>query len=579
MKKLSFLISFVGLSLLLFFEGAFALECKTAAECAELFPKVAISEILKKDNFTEKEIELAQKMQQFNGEAIPFLISLLNHKKNEVRYLAWFTLDGTQGLNEKHLDSLIELDKKGNMWAGPFIGKIGGERATKYLTSDIKKHLPTHISPYWPSGFEALGSAGIPHLVNFFRCSSKCDKYFYKKIGEIFSKMGNKASSAIQPLLEIARNKKFHKVARRGAVSAIGSIGKSSQIVIPELKALAKENKDLFTSKKGYLFSVLDQAFINMKAPEATDLLLEYLKKNPYTWVIREIAELGEVGYSAGPTIIEYLKHDDLELREAAAQALGYIKYKPAEDALIETLKDKQNWRLVYASALALGELRSEKSMYALEEISKTYWLPPVRKVALEAFKKARFGKYLLEFNISENINVDIPACKQVEFAKVEEDKNTKIYDKEESGKLDSFSYKVKDLGSLIDRVPHVALKHGESWFVGSNWGEFVGELVFMEKGKEPLILLKGNIIDIFKMPYGIVALTARLHMTFNEGEVYKVFKNKNDKWEVEHMQALPGATSNAWKLEGDKILINTYERGSVILLPNGQLEMAKCVN
>ena len=105
-----------------------------------------------------------------------------------------------------------------------------------------------------------------------------------------------------------------------------------------------------------------------------------------------------------------------------------------------------------------------------------------------------------------------------------------KHYGSPNVGGMGMFEYKIKEepppppgfQARTITAHPNVALWTSHGRLLGSDRGEFGGELVLSRKDNysepDPEILLRDNIEDLFVMPYGIVITAGLAHMGYDHG-------------------------------------------------------------
>lgn len=576
------------LILLLFFQlKSVALACESASECSDLYVEIATAS----RGISREEVLLAKKMLSFSEEAIPFLLELLLHERRDVRRLASYTLRDIEGLNENHLDALINSRLKGDGWIPPAIARIGGEKAITFLVEELKKEKQTHTQLTY--AFELLGASAVPYLVELYECKEGCDEDLFNILIFLFQELEENANSAILPLLEIAQNKVYSEKARQFAVLTLGAIGIASQFVVPDLKRLQEKEPKIFS---GYV----ENAILNIGSTEAVEIWVKRLKGNPDKTTFRDIAKLGKNGHDIGPFLMEYIEHENWDFRIGAVRALGYIGYKPSLNELIKLLGDKNDWRLVYVSVIAIEQLMAEPALEALEKVAKEHWYPPVREVAEDAIVsiKTQTGyvskfypkEFPAEFFSYVNAGREMSPCEQVNFKKDPEE--NKFNAKDHPSEIELLTYKAKiivfgpppgkESGPIVehaydvDQKPNIALKLGDSWLVGTDRGEWGGELVLMEPGEDPVFLMNENIDNIHTMSFGIVAVSGLAHLSSNKGVLFKVKKININKWGVSIWKILPGAPISSWLVEGGSLLINTNS-GTVIVSPEGEISMAKC--
>jgi hypothetical protein len=179
----------------------------------------------------------------YGESAIPALLPLLNHENPAVQDLASYTLRDAP-VTEEHLDALIASRLNGDGWIPPAIARIGSPRAIEFLASELRKEREKGTQLTY--AFEVLGEKGVPYLVELYDCRPRCDEDVLAVGAYIFSELGGQAKDAIEPLLAIAEDKRRDPGGRRGAISALGSIGPLAAPRVERLQALAAEDPEAF---------------------------------------------------------------------------------------------------------------------------------------------------------------------------------------------------------------------------------------------------------------------------------------------------------------------------------------------
>lgn len=152
-------------------------------------------------------------------------------------------------------------------------------------------------------------------------------------------------------------------------------------------------------------------------------------------------------------------------------------------------------------------------------------------------------------------------------------------------GGMGMFEYKVREEASpgfpsrIFVAHPNVALWTPHGRLLGSDRGEFGGELVLSRKDNdsesEPEIILRDNIEDLFLMPYGIVVTAGLDHMGYDHGAVY-LLKFSGSQPTVKKIYDLPSAVVSSWHTKDENILINT-RRGSYLIKSSTDMSPIKC--
>lgn len=578
--------------LLLLTGTARAETCTTLEACLARFPAVASSD----SGIGREEQELAKVVRGYGATAIPPLLELLENDQENVRTLAAYTLRDIEGLTAEHLPALMRARRNGDGWIPPAIARIGTPEAVEFLIEDLRQDPETHTQVTW--ALEILGAKAAPGLANLLKCADDCDENVARAVHFMFTEMKDHAAIAVPALLQIARDEKLSLDSRRTAVISLGAIGESSPQHEAQLIAIGKEIP--------LLKAAGEAALLQMKSGAAVPALVRDLPADPEHF-LGEIASLGRNGHAAGGAVMRYLDDRDWDVRVWAAMALGYIGYEPAEPALRNALANEDDWKVVYAAVLALGELRASASRDVLEHVRDSHWYPPVRELATLAIRRIETGSEMREFDSFPYSTVDgsPKTCATTADQRMREPKSRKLYAKPDGTRLASLAYDstIRSYGppedsrpdehgvmvmtqenmqehvEKIRQVPEVALKVSDGWLVGSDRGEWGGELVHLPTRGAHDVVCEANVRDIFRLGDRLVAVTGTAHMLFNSGTLLRVERNDSGRYIATPWKRLPAAPATSWLIGRDRLLINTLGGGSVIVDASGELRMAACTS
>ena len=508
---------------------------------------------------------LINKIEELGPKAIPQLLLLLEHKNEDVRSHAAHILKRIDGLTDEHLDKLILFMTEGNRNLSPAIARIGTPEAMNFLIDELKALT---AKEQWESilirAFASAEERAVPYLIELFGIQD-VDPLLLDAVGEIFEGMGEGANSAIDPLCEIAQDGNFDTNVRAYAILALGDIGVTAQSSVPILKNIAETNPDFE--------NCVVSALMNMRSPEAVGYLIRGLSASDSVNVVydfRYIAKMGGDAIEAGPVLVQYLNHHDWEVRVAAARALGYIGYKEAEQPLIESLGNTNDWRLVYVAADSLGKLKAKDSFYVLTCLSQDHWYPPVRDMARDARRKI-------------NDSVDFFAYKRVKFDALNEVtivSNECFVTHEGSlshSKLANITYDAYDNvpnAKSHKQTPDVGIMLEDGYLVGSSRGEWGGELMFIDSAGNSSMVLKDTIVGIYHTPKGILAVAGVSAMLMKRGMIYKVSRDDIGNWRATKWKALPGGLKSSALIKDGSLYIECVG-GNVVFTPEGTIKMA----
>jgi hypothetical protein len=105
--------------------------------------------------------------------------------------------------------------------------------------------------------------------------------------------------------------------------------------------------------------------------------------------------------------------------------------------------------------------------------------------------------------------------------------------------------------------VDQYILEHGNGKFVGTNHGEWGGELFYKYKSNE-YIVIDDNICGILNFRNDIYVLTGLSHLSISEGKIIKL-KILNGEWVVDITKKLNGCPET-FTIYRDKLYIVTFD-------------------
>lgn len=558
--------------------------CDTVAGCIARAREVADPS----GGITPSESEVTERLQALSPQSISPVIQLLEDPDRNVRELAGYILRDMPGLGPAQLAPLERAVEAGDGWLPPAIASIGTPEAIHFLVGQLEKNSP-ETETQLPYAFERLGSSAFPELLNLFRCNSSCDEAHLRVVVSILSEEKEKAAPVVNPLVAIATEPAGPLVARRLAVRALGGLGATAQPAVNVLLEMMHQGPVPLQSEAR-------QALLAIGGPgtkEALDSSLD-VAQDPRL-VLRDIAALGQGGREAGPRVEKFLSSHEPEVRIAAARALGFIAYRPSGPSLIAALGDRDDWRLVYVAAEALGRLRTPEARKALQETASGHWYPPVRNAARTGLS-ALDGKYHYpSLSPQENFGFvffdydhagrDYSPCADQAHYPAVPPRSATIAPTGQSSQAEQLAYD-REVRSLDEKgwrttrhraIPQVGLRVEGGWLVGSDHGEFGGELMLEPNRGPTTMVLNKNIIGIHVLSDGrIVAVTGLAHMGINDGSLYSIACEPAKACSASAWKVLPGAPRSSWLIKSGELLVNT-EGGSVLVAPDGTLRMADC--
>ena len=562
----------LGLLLLLFQSAAHGVD--QHARDAEFAVLIASFQRGSSDRgMNEKDQLLADRFHAHGPATIPYLLPLLESKKEHLRNFAGYVLRDQTGLTEQHLPALIKGYQRGSEWLPPAIGRIGTPAAIEFLIADLKARPQTSTQVTY--AMELVGEPAVPYLVALLDTRVTASKDLSQVLCQILSEL--KSERAAELLLNTASGRKAGLTNRLYAVENIGCMGSRAQRVIPGLQKLAAAEPAKFGP-------AVSAAIMRIGSAQSVPYFVEALRADASMITFASLAALGNDAITAGPVLVEFLVKPDPEVRLGAARALGLIGHRPAAHHLLPLLAEPDDWRLAFAAAESLGRLRAQQAIPALDQLASRHWYPPVRDAARFAIKVIRgdathpLPKHdspmaFYEFNTPGTVAVR-PLGTRPSFVNATHALTP--------GALEKLKYHIRSpterRGDRRARSatisPGTGMKVPEGYLVGRDSGEFGGELVYLSEKSSATILLKQNTRAIYRMPFGILAVTGLAHLGLNDGALFLVMPVESGGYTARRWKTLPGAPGVSGMLDNGKLFIATLG-GDVVISPEGTIEMA----
>ena len=517
--------------------------------------------------FAPEESAAVKRVREFGKPAIPLLIPLLRNPDIRVRERASRALDEMNGFTKSDIRALMDIARDG--FYGPVtpIAESGSEDDLRTLYTILKSQNR------WVSIAEAFsfaGEKGLPLLLE--KMANDCCCYegpYFKHLQRLFDRIGESSRSAVLPLKDIALDKTKCLESRKKAVQCLGYIGTRARAVREDLGKLARDEPEEFEK-------VVSEALKEIKDDNWLSQLTKRLEeaKNAFEIkiVLRDIARMGVDANEAGETVLKYLKYygtalpvrgeepragsDSWAVHVAAARTLGYIRYSPAVPALRAALFFKPDWRLNWAAAESLGMLKSAPSVEQLRKIAATHWYKPVRDAAnkavmiIEGRPEAEDKQKYVNFSIEYSQYTWIGEC----WNPIRRCGPKAVYQ-------ETISFPVTD-GLLV----------------GTDKGEWGGELNFVSDKGDRRLLLQDNVNAILRTSDGLIVITGLAHMTLRYGSVYLVRPDNQGAWSIEKKLVLPGSPAGIQQMSDEEVLIDT-SGGTVILGKGFKLRLVDCTD
>ena len=571
-------------------------DCEPLRACLERIPGV----LHPGGGISKREGRLSRRIRSFGPRAIESLLVLLGSSNGELRDFAAYTLRGVEGLGPEHVAPILAaslLERQGG-WLPTALARIGTAEAVAGLVLLLRKYPRTGNQIDF--AFERLGARAVPALLPLFRETRPPDDPLLEAAGTIFGTLGEDAAPAALPLAQIASDSSRPTAARVAALRTLGKMRSAAAAAQPILLEMAeKQSGSVAEIARVTLRSVGGPGLVNVYAeslaPPDEKFTGRVTEKyaDDYYGELLGIARLGERGRDAVPAVVRLLWDTHPNMRVNAARTLGDIGDAEVGPALVRLLREP-DWLLVRASAESLGRIGFTSAMRDLEDVAASHWFPPVRAVAAEASRALQgehtYPEATSDFTspfFSTTFPVPTPTpCPTSSTHPLAKRAGKRLYSK--GSPQQAGLHRVKTtIGTDSEgsnpqqepptRAPDFRFRFSTGWLIGSDIGEFGGDLEWVDDEGTTQVIVEDNIKALYEFRNKRIAVVAGLrHLSFNYGHVYELRQLRNGVWVAYWWRRLPGRPLSTWGLPGDELLINTKE-GSVILTSNGVLRMDSC--
>jgi len=126
-----------------------------------------------------------------------------------------------------------------------------------------------------------------------------------------------------------------------------------------------------------------------------------------------------------------------------------------------------------------------------------------------------------------------------------------------------------------FEQTPTTGLRVKGGWLVGSNRGEFGGELAFISDTGSKEILFSDNIHQIYNANNSLFVIAGLSHLLTSSGTIYKLSQTPAG---IQHkaLHELDAEPNTSFLSSNGDIVINTSTK-TLLLSPNGSLKEISC--
>jgi hypothetical protein len=454
------------------------------------------------------------------------------------------------------LSRILALDHEEEI-AWP-LAEIGNAGAITVLANDIK-----YCGGQSDQALVSLGSRAVPYVLPLLQ-----DGQSWGCAASVLRQMKPSASDFAQPWTDLALDAQQPIAVRIGALRGISVIGSPARDATERLPSLLSSPHDALRKQAELtLIAVNDPAVLDslVKSCKPAGVELDFFAMKS-TWCVEKIGEFGHNAREFGPTLLPFLKSSNSDERLSAAIALGSIGYAASGTRLRAALQDK-DWRVVYAAATSLGELRTIEATSELSALERSYWLSEVRNQARESLAA-------LTSVSTPQILPRWQTIRDYEFSQ-------ELVANEKPCLSARWRWQSVEFGRPIAQSTSedITLSFPEfgGQFVGSDHGEFGGGLNWVPDHGHPQVLYKGSGVSaIARDPNGVVAMTGTSHMGFDFGVLLITSRSTAGVWTTHELARLPAKGESMSTIANG--LHAAWSRGRVIVFSDlGIQGLASC--
>jgi hypothetical protein len=226
------------------------------------------------------------------------------------------------------------------------------------------------------------------------------------------------------------------------------------------------------------------------------------------------------------------------------------------------------DWRVVYAAIRSLGWLGDTSAVPVMEKLASDYWLPEVREKAKQVAgllsSVGRVSRPPRFSRLSENGDNPFVVDREVLDGVPDSCKHWQWKDT-------SFGFTARS----NQRDTELQVPDGK--FVGTNHGEWGGELMWRPKSGEPNSIQKDNVVGIEPDADGPIVLFGLAHMGLAYGYALRVTKSNGETWKSVEVARLPAEADSLVTIGPDLFAAWSDRRVVVFSAKRGILGLATC--
>jgi len=533
-------------------------DCPSLEACLQLIDQVVPA---RDDGEGSNATVLANKLRRFGDSAKHELLKRATGHHPGWRNVAGAILSEWHSWTPSDVPELHEaLRKQPGGWVARPLGEIATPEAIQALVEDLPKGSENQTD----FALSKLGARAVPYLFPILESDKNAPS-----AERIIQKMNTLAVPFASQWATQAADPGQPVQARLGALRGIAAIGDNARPSGEVLHNLLHDSdprirKQVDLTLRAVRDPVVVEEVVRTCHPSAAPfdpLALEALK------CLAEVASYGDGGREVGATLLTFLASENGAERSYAITALGQVGFEPAIPQ-IEDAMNSADWRVVYAAIRSLGWLGDASAVPVMEKLASDYWLPEVREKAKQVAgllssvgrvsRPPRFSRLSENggnpFVVDREVLDGVPDCPS---------KHWQWNDT-------SFGFPPRS----NERDTELQVQDGK--FVGTNHGEWGGELMWRPTSGEPTSIQKDNVVGIEPDAEGPVVLFGLAHMGIAYGYAVHVTR-PNGEWKSVEVARLPAEADSLVTIGPDLFAAWSDRRVVVFSAKRSILGLATC--
>jgi len=486
------------------------------------------------------------------------------------RNVAGAILAGWNSWNDGDTPALRDaLHKDSGGWVARPLGEIGTPDAIRALVEDLSS--ANDIENQTGFALEKLGAKAVPFLMPLLK-DEKRALLAEQVIAEMDPRPISYASTWVTTALDAQQPIESRMATLRG-IAALGPAAEQASEGLPALldDSNPKIQKQVSTTLKAVRDPIMVVQLAKSCQPKASKFDFLALDSD---MCLREIAEFGPAGRAAGEFLMPFLTSANGTERSYGILTLGFIGYDPAIPRIEQEL-DAKDWRIVYAAIWAAGWIGAQDAAPRLDKLAASYWLMELKGDAAQVAAALRSPQGRVK---RENWDVLDHGMKRDPTWVITEG----VRDPEQPCSGNQWQWqgdKFKMSPSREVRTHALKFENGNMWgdLVGTDHGEWSGELTWIPKQGAPEVLIKDNVHAVEYDTDGAIVIFGLGHMSFNYGYALKVSPSTDGSWTQTEVARLPGEPLGVTKLNSDRVAVLTSGGVVVFSSKEGILGVATC--